>query len=79
MNKIMLDDTLRARLNGLNEAMEFCDESGRAIGHFLPADLYNQILYSADFCPYTEEEIQESLQEPLGRPLAEIWKSLGQG
>jgi hypothetical protein len=78
MNKIRLDETLMARLNGLNEPMELCDEAGRALGHFLPADLYNQILYSSDFCPHTEDEIQESLQEPLGRPLTEIWKSLGQ-
>jgi len=78
MGKVILDDVLRAKLNGLSEQMEVCDESGRTLGHFLPADLYQQIIYSCDYCPYTEEEIQQSLQDPGGRPLAEFWKSLGQ-
>jgi hypothetical protein len=78
MGKVILDDALRAKLNGLNEEIELCDELGRTVGHFLPADVYNHILYSSDGCPYSEEELQKSLQEPGGQPLTEIWKTLGQ-
>jgi hypothetical protein len=78
MNKITLDDTLRAKLNGLNEVLEVCDESGQSLGHFLPAEEYHKLLYTTDYCPYTEEELERSLQESDGRPLVEIWRSLGQ-
>jgi hypothetical protein len=78
MGKVILDDAMRAKLNGLNEQIEFLDESGQTLGHFLPADLYHSILYSNDQCPYSEEELQQSLQEPGGRSLADIWKTLEQ-
>ena len=37
MSKITLDATLRSKLNGLNESLEICDETGETVGHFLPA------------------------------------------
>jgi hypothetical protein len=80
MAKITLDTQMRAKLNGLNEQIEVCDESGITIGHFLPISDYQKLLCAAAeaACPYTEEELQKFHQEKTGgRPLAEIWKSLG--
>ena len=77
MSKVILDDVLRSKLNGLTEHLEVCDDSGHTLGHFLTDDQYHQLLYASDQCPYTEEELQHSLKEPGGRTLAEIWKSLG--
>ena len=80
MSKITLDPTLRAKLNGLNETLEICDESGETVGHFLPADVYRKMLYqiAEAQCPHTAEELKAMRNETGGRPLADIWKELGQ-
>jgi hypothetical protein len=77
MTRVTVDDSLRARLNGLDQQIELCDESGKTVGHFLPAALYHKLLYASDHCPYTEEELRQHMQEPGGRTLAEIWQRLG--
>ncbi len=77
MTKVIVDQSLRSKLNGLDEQVEFCDESGRTVGHFLPDALYKKLLNSSDQCPYTEEELRRHMEEPGGRPLAEIWQRLG--
>lgn len=79
MNKIVLSEALRNQLNGLNEELEMQDESGRTIGHFVPPDLYRQMLYAYAMsrCPYTEEELAEMERDTEGaRPLAEFWKEM---
>lgn len=79
MSKVTVDESLRARLNGLNAQVEFCDEAGRTLGHFLPENLYKKLLYAyiEAQCPYTKEEVEEHMKEPGGRTLAEIWRRLG--
>jgi hypothetical protein len=80
MSKVTLDPMLRAKLNGLSEPLEMCDESGKVVGHFLPAADYEKLMYrlAEAMCPYTPEELAQAQQETGGRPLAEIWKTLGQ-
>jgi hypothetical protein len=77
MAKVVVDEELRAKLNGLQEKIELCDEAGQTLGLFLPTELYWRLQLAADGCPYTYEELQQSWQEEGGRTLAEIWKSLG--
>jgi hypothetical protein len=79
MSKVTLDSALRAKLNGLNEPLEICDEQGVTVGHFLPPALYRKFLYAAlaAECPYSAEDLQRMHQETGGRPLQEIWKELG--
>lgn len=80
MEKILLDDELRSRLNGLNTELELTDESGRTMGHFLPPEIYKKLLYAYAMskCPYTEAELAQLRQEREGaRPLAEFWKEMG--
>ena len=48
MTKVIVDQSLRSKLNGLDEQVELCDESGRTMGHFLPDDLYRKLLYTFD-------------------------------
>jgi hypothetical protein len=78
VEKIVLDPALRAKLNNLNHELEFCDESGRTLGHFLPPEVYQKLLYAWLNAQVTDEELEQVSQEPGGRTLAEIWKSLGQ-
>ncbi len=78
MGKVVLDQTLRSKLNGLNEQLEVCDESGRTLGQFLPEDQYKKLLYKAveAACPHSREELECRRHEKGGRTLAEILKSL---
>jgi hypothetical protein len=78
MSKVILDDVLRAKLNGLNEQVEICDETGRRVGHFVPEEVYKELLYALIDLQITPEELERRRREPRGRTLAEIWKSLGQ-
>jgi hypothetical protein len=77
MGKVVLDATLNARLNGMREAIEFRDENGVLVGHFLPAELYRNLVYiaAAAACPFSPEELERRRQETGGRSLAEIWTS----
>jgi hypothetical protein len=78
MAKVIVDEVLRAKLNGLQETIELYDEAGRPLGCFLPMELYWKLQLAADQCPLSYEEVQRRQQEQGGRPLAEIWKALGQ-
>jgi hypothetical protein len=44
MSKVILDDALRAKLNGLNEVVEVCEPTGRTVGVFVPEEFYNELL-----------------------------------
>src|SRR5262245_27916506 len=81
MSQIVVDEALRMRLNGLGEELTFCDESGTILGHFIPVandkKKNRPIMLPQDQCPYTPEELERMRNETGGRPLHEIWKSLG--
>lgn len=79
MDKLTLDPDLRTKLNGLDTPLEVCDESGRTVGHFLPAAVYQELFYAALAAetPHSKDELKRRHQETGGRSLAEIWKSLG--
>jgi hypothetical protein len=73
MNRITVDNSLKAQLDAISEPVEVVDESGRTLGHFLPA----LPMGASDRCPYSATDIERLRREEGGRPLAEIWKSLG--
>jgi hypothetical protein len=77
MTKLTLDPQLRAKLNGLNEQIEVCDETGKTVGHFLPEAVYRKFIYAWLNAQVTDEELEQAAQEPGGCSLAEIWKKLG--
>jgi hypothetical protein len=77
MTKVIVDEALRSKLNGLNEQMELCDESGRKLGHFLPADMYRDLLNAWADTLFTDEELRRAELETGGSTLADIWKRLG--
>jgi hypothetical protein len=77
MNKVILDPDLRAKLHNLDGELELCDESGRTVGHVLPADVYRDLLLAWADAQISEEELERRRRQPGGRTLAEIWKRLG--
>jgi hypothetical protein len=78
MGRIILDATLRAKLNGLNEEVEVCDENDETVGVFLPQAQYQKLLYAQVQIPFSEGEIEKLRTAGGGCSLAEIWKRLGQ-
>ncbi len=77
MEKVVVDNAIQKKLEGFTAPVEFCDRHGRILGHFLPLAASPKT-YSADRCPYTEDELAQMQHERAGRTLDEIWKSLGQ-
>jgi len=77
MSKVIIDDELRSKLNGLNETIEFCEASGKTVGHFLPHDEYLQLVYAWEKATMSIEELKRRAAEPGGMKLADCWKAMG--
>jgi hypothetical protein len=76
MHKVILDESLRAKLNNLDAEVEVCDESGRTVGHFLPEEVYMELLYASAKARYSDEELDRRRYEEGGSSLAEFWKRM---
>ncbi len=69
MNKIILDQSTWAKFGNLNSAVEFCDETGRVLGVFCPADqLANEVAEP----PMSQEELRRREREVGGYSTAEL-------
>lgn len=77
MSKITLDAELKAKLNGLNEPLEICDEAGKTVGHFLPDSVYRKFVMAWLNSQLSDEELNRLDQQEGGSTLAQIWKRLG--
>jgi len=73
MNRITVEGPIKAQLDGLALPVELVDETGRRLGHFVPA----APTVASDDCPYSSAELERMRAEQGGRTLPEIWKSLG--
>jgi hypothetical protein len=76
MTRIIVDSDLLARLHGLGERLEFCDESGRTLGVFQPAPAKLAPGEGVDGSPFTREQLEEFRKQRTGRPLADILRDL---
>jgi hypothetical protein len=77
MTKVTIDETLRSKLNGLDQQIELCDESGRTLGHYLPANSYRDLLVAWSKARASDQELDRRMVEPGGCSLEEIWDRLG--
>jgi hypothetical protein len=73
MTRLVVDDSLPARLRGVASVVELCDETGQVVGYFCPVWSNGP----APRSPFTDEEIQRRRQEKTGRPWAEALRDLG--
>ena len=60
MGTVVLDDALKARLNGLNQHLEVRDADGRLVGHFLPDGDYMRLLYDSAKAEFARQETEEA-------------------
>jgi hypothetical protein len=73
MNRIMVEASVETQLVGLIWPVEVVDATGRSLGLFVPA----QTMRTSDECPYSAEDLSRMRNAQGGRPLAEIWRSMG--
>ncbi len=76
MNRIIVDQSLRSRLNNLQSRLELCDESGETLGYFVPASERQRLLYAWARAEFTDEEIALARAEPGGVTIAEVLADL---
>jgi len=77
MNKIIIDDVLREKLEGLHEPVTLCDEHGKALAYVTP--VADAAFYDALESPNSEAELARREREGGGRPLTEILADLNHG
>jgi hypothetical protein len=74
MIRVTLDPATLDRLGDYRQTLELCDDSGRVVGHFVPA---NAPVSSDDMEPQiSEEELQRREREGGGRSLQAILADL---
>jgi hypothetical protein len=70
MSRLTVDSATLANLQGLSQPVDFCDEQGRILGHFVP---YPGPITSADLeLDIPEEELDRRAANFQGRPLADL-------
>ena len=77
MNQIVLDDSLKAKLNGLDKTVEVRDEIGHVVGQFVPQKLFLKLYYAWAKTAVTKEELEEADRSGPGEPLNVFLKRLG--
>lgn len=75
MTQIVIDESMAQQLENKDSLIEIRSPDGRLLGHFVPAVESADPMYG---CPHSPEELKEIFAQEGGRPLADIWKELGQ-
>lgn len=60
MSAILLDDDLKAKLNGLTHHIELRDASGKTVARCIPEDEYMRMLYNEAKLAFALEEAEEA-------------------
>jgi hypothetical protein len=70
MTKVILDQTMLAKLHDLKDSLELYDESGQIRGYCTPAIARSS--YEGLQIPVTEEELQRAEQDPESYTTEEV-------
>ena len=76
MTRVTIDAGTLAKLHGLNDVLEICDESGRTLGHFCPLVSPPRGPDGKIISPISDEEYERRRQTRSGRPLKDILADL---
>jgi hypothetical protein len=69
MNRIVVDDSVKAQFLRVKERCEIVDATGNQLGFFQPE-------YVGYECPLSDEELDQIEKQGGGRPLQEILRDL---
>jgi hypothetical protein len=76
MNRVLVDDAVRSKLDECRTTTEICDKEGRILGVFTPAADLDRRWYEWAKGQYSEEELNRIANEPGEMTTAEVLKSL---
>ena len=72
MTRVVVDASLQVKLPHVDSSFEFCDESGRTLGYYVPAADQLRPLYDRARAALTDEEIERARREPRGLTTVEV-------
>ncbi len=72
MSPVILDDGLRAKLNGLNAVVPVCEPTGETVGQFVPQEQYLAFVYAQVRDAVSTAELDAAAASGPGRRLADI-------
>jgi len=72
MTRVIVDASLQVKLPQLDSSFEFCDESGRTLGYYVPAPDQLRELYDWAKAQFTDEEVERARREPGELTTAEV-------
>ena len=78
MTRVVVDASRHVKLPQVDSSFEFCDESGRTLGFFVPVLDRLGPLYDWARTEFTEEEIDRARQEPRGLTTAQVLARLNE-
>ncbi len=76
MSRVIVDESLRRKLDGLTGGTEFCTPDGESLGYFVTVSDYLDLLYSRAQERFTPEQIESLRHQEGGRSLKEIMRDL---
>jgi hypothetical protein len=76
MSKVIIDDALKAKLNGLARGTEFLAPDGRSLGFFVTSEEYLDLVHAQAQVRFTPDEIERLRRQSGGRPLPDILTEL---
>jgi hypothetical protein len=76
MNRAVVDDAFRAKLDQFRTQTELCDKDGRVIGVYTPTPDQVRRWYDWAKGQHSEEELDRRCNEPGEKTTAEVLKSL---
>lgn len=76
MSHITLDQWLRAKICDLDEQVAICDETGRTVGYYVPAQWHREMVYAWAKQQFTDEELEMARKQTGSRPLQEVLADL---
>ncbi|MHB1036468.1 MAG: hypothetical protein ACYC35_17430 [Pirellulales bacterium] len=76
MNKLVVDEPFRSKLQCVESRLELCDDAGNTLGFFVPVSEREGMLYAWARGEFSDEEIDRARAEPGGFSLAQILADL---
>jgi hypothetical protein len=76
MNRVLVDHALQTTLGKLRSQAEFCDQSGKVLGYFIPAEQDRLSLRDWIRSRISDEELERRAQEPGRYTTADVLKKL---